>query len=238
MHINDTTEWLEADGLGGFASGTSSGVRTRRYHALFLTAVTPPTGRVVLVNGFDAWAETSNGSFALSTQRYAPDVLHPNGIDHLTDFSIDPWPTWQYTLGDGTRIMQETFVQHGAGTVVVMWTLVRADGPVVLRARPFLSGRDYHSLHHQNGAFRFDAERRDASVTFRQYEGVRLRLSSRRTGTTGMRRIGIGNFFTPRNAIAVWTPARICRRPVSSPGCSRARVIRRCGYFEPTSVIL
>jgi predicted glycogen debranching enzyme len=172
MHINDTTEWLEADGLGGFASGTSSGVRTRRYHALFLTAVTPPTGRVVLVNGFDAWAETSNGSFALSTQRYAPDVLHPNGIDHLTDFSIDPWPTWQYTLGDGTRIMQETFVQHGAGTVVVMWTLVRADGPVVLRARPFLSGRDYHSLHHQNGAFRFDAERRDASVTFRQYEGV------------------------------------------------------------------
>jgi predicted glycogen debranching enzyme len=172
MHINDTTEWLEADGLGGFASGIASGVRTRRYHALLLTAVTPPTGRVVLVNGFDAWAETSNGSFALSTQRYAPDVLHPNGIDHLTDFSTDPWPTWQYTLGDGTRLMQETFVQHGTGTVVVMWTLVQADGSVVLRARPFLSGRDYHSMHHQNGAFRFEAERRDASVTFRQYDGV------------------------------------------------------------------
>ncbi|TMA58821.1 MAG: hypothetical protein E6J80_04510, partial [Deltaproteobacteria bacterium] len=27
-------EWLEADGLGGFASGTVSGMRTRRYHAL------------------------------------------------------------------------------------------------------------------------------------------------------------------------------------------------------------
>jgi len=26
-------EWLEADGLGGFASGTVSGIRTRRYHA-------------------------------------------------------------------------------------------------------------------------------------------------------------------------------------------------------------
>jgi hypothetical protein len=25
-------EWLEADGCGGFASGTVSGVRTRRYH--------------------------------------------------------------------------------------------------------------------------------------------------------------------------------------------------------------
>ena len=29
-------EWLEADGLGGFASGTASGIRTRRYHALLL----------------------------------------------------------------------------------------------------------------------------------------------------------------------------------------------------------
>ena len=47
-------EWLETDGLGGFASGTVSGIRTRRYHALLLAATTPPTGRMVLVNGFDA----------------------------------------------------------------------------------------------------------------------------------------------------------------------------------------
>ena len=71
---NDAREWLEADGLGGFASGTVSGVRTRRYHALLLTATTPPTGRVVLVNGFDAWLETPGGRVALSSQRYAPDV--------------------------------------------------------------------------------------------------------------------------------------------------------------------
>ena len=46
-------EWLETDRLGGFASGTMSGVRTRRYHALLLAAVTPPTGRMALVNGFE-----------------------------------------------------------------------------------------------------------------------------------------------------------------------------------------
>ena len=56
--IDDRTEWLEADGLGGFASGTTLGVRTRRYHALLLAATTPPTGRMVLVNGLDAWVET------------------------------------------------------------------------------------------------------------------------------------------------------------------------------------
>jgi hypothetical protein len=52
-----SAEWLEADGLGGFASGTVSGVRTRRYHALLLAATASPTGRVVLVNGLDAWVE-------------------------------------------------------------------------------------------------------------------------------------------------------------------------------------
>src|SRR3954466_13129674 len=59
IRIDDRTEWLETDGLGGFASGTTSGIRTRRYHALLLTAQTPPTGRVVLVNGLDAWVEGS-----------------------------------------------------------------------------------------------------------------------------------------------------------------------------------
>ena len=37
-------EWLEADGDGGYASGTVAGYRTRRYHALLLVATTPPTG--------------------------------------------------------------------------------------------------------------------------------------------------------------------------------------------------
>ena len=56
QRFDDNAEWLEADGVGGFASGTVSGIRTRRYHALLLTATAPPAGRMVLVNGFDAWA--------------------------------------------------------------------------------------------------------------------------------------------------------------------------------------
>ena len=33
-----------------------------------LTAATPPTGRQVLVNGFDAWVETPDGRFQLAVQ--------------------------------------------------------------------------------------------------------------------------------------------------------------------------
>ena len=86
--IDPNAEWLEADGLGGFASGTVSGIRTRRYHALLLTATTPPAGRMVLVNGFDAWVETPSGTFAISSQRYGPDVIHPDGASRIESFRI------------------------------------------------------------------------------------------------------------------------------------------------------
>lgn len=63
LRFHENAEWLEPDGLGGFASGTVTGRRTRRYHALLLTATTPPSGRMVLANGCDAAVETSAGSY-------------------------------------------------------------------------------------------------------------------------------------------------------------------------------
>src|SRR5215217_2356609 len=112
LEFTDRTEWLEADGLGGFASGTTLGVRTRRYHALLLAATTPPTGRMVLVNGLDAWVETGGQEF-LTRQRYEPGVLAPEHGAVLESFADEPWPTWTYRLADGTRIEHELFVPQG-----------------------------------------------------------------------------------------------------------------------------
>ena len=42
-------EWLETDGLGGYALSTVSGRNARRYHGLLVSATTPPTGRAVLL---------------------------------------------------------------------------------------------------------------------------------------------------------------------------------------------
>jgi predicted glycogen debranching enzyme len=171
MRIDDR-EWLEADGLGGFASGTVSGARTRRYHALLLTATTPPTGRMVLVNGFEAWADVDGRTIALTTQRYAPDVLHPDGATRIVSFDPEPWPTWQFALPDGTTLSQEVFAVHGTSTVVVAWILTGATRSVDLRVRPLVSGREYHSLHRENAAFRFEHRQADAAVSFRPYDGL------------------------------------------------------------------
>ena len=43
-------EWLETNGLGGFASSTIAGANTRRYHGLLTAATKPPVGRVLLLS--------------------------------------------------------------------------------------------------------------------------------------------------------------------------------------------
>jgi predicted glycogen debranching enzyme len=172
IKYGDKDEWLEPDGLGGFASGTAVGIRTRRYHALLLTATTPPTGRVVLVNGFDAWLDTAAGSFPLTSQRYEPGVVHPNGATRISEFSVDPWPTWVFALEDGTRIEHAIIAAHGAPIVGLTWRIVAGPPGGRLSVRPFLSGRDYHSMHRENGAFRFAPESTSAGLVWRPYDGI------------------------------------------------------------------
>jgi predicted glycogen debranching enzyme len=172
MNISTSQEWLEADGLGGFASGTASGIRTRRYHALLLTATTPPTGRVALVNGFDAWIETPNGRFALTSQRYAPDVISSDGAGRIVEFTHEPWPKWRFRCEDGTEIEQEVFVEAGRSTCTVLWRVVGGQRNVKLFVRPFLSGRDYHSLHRENPNFRFEAHIHADHVSWQPYPGL------------------------------------------------------------------
>jgi predicted glycogen debranching enzyme len=167
-----SAEWLEPDGLGGFASGTVDGIRTRRYHALLLVATTPPTGRFVLVNGVDAFLETAAGRFALTSQRYRGDVVSPDGASSLVDFEPRPWPRWRWRLPDGTEVEQELLVPHRAPMVALAWRRVAGSGSARLTLRPFLSGRDYHSLHHENPAFRFAAMEKEGRVSWRPYADV------------------------------------------------------------------
>jgi predicted glycogen debranching enzyme len=167
----DAREWLEADGLGGFASGTVSGPRTRRYHALLLVARTPPTDRFVLMSGCDAWVETPSGRYAITSQKYAPGVVSPDGHARLQAFAYEPWPRWTFALEDGVRVVQELLVRHGQPLTAVAW---RCEGAAAARlvVRPFLCGRDYHALHHENGRLRFQAEVDGPRVTWRPYDSV------------------------------------------------------------------
>ncbi len=164
-------EWLEPDSLGGFASGTAGLIRTRRYHALLLCATEPPSGRMVLVNGIEAWVETPGGRFAISSQRYAPDVIYPDGASRIAEFTPAPWPRWVFALPGGIEIEHGIVVQPGRASTAMYWHM-RSGKAAMLEVRPLVSGRDYHSLHHENPAFNFAAETAGSRVMIRPYKGV------------------------------------------------------------------
>lgn len=167
MDLQTDAEWLETDGQGGFASGTVDTIRTRRYHALLLT--TAHSQRLVLVNGIEAWVETTGGRWALGSQRYAPDAVWPDGARHIVQFTAKPWPTWRFVLPDGTEISQEVLVSRTSGETLLLWN---ADRAVRLSVRPLLSGRDYHALHHENPAFDFTTTRKHGGVAWTPYPGL------------------------------------------------------------------
>jgi predicted glycogen debranching enzyme len=165
---NDQNEWIETDGLGGFASGTVGGIRTRRYHGLLLAATNPPTGRIMLVNGLEVFATTTTGAYPLSAQRYDGQIVFPEGHKFVESFTNDPWPTWTYRLPDGAILEQQLFVKQDAPVVAISWKLV-AGRDVSLSVRPLLSGRNYHALHRENPNFNFTAERGSGWVCWRPY---------------------------------------------------------------------
>jgi predicted glycogen debranching enzyme len=69
-------EWLETNGLGGFASSTPYGLNTRRYHGLLAAATRPPVGRIVLLSKLEETLIIDGRRLELSANQY-PGAIHP-----------------------------------------------------------------------------------------------------------------------------------------------------------------
>jgi predicted glycogen debranching enzyme len=149
-------EWLETNGLGGFASGTVSGVHTRRYHGLLTAALQPPLGRALLVAKFEDTLVVDGYRVELSANLYE-GAVHPQGYEYLREFRLDPFPTWSYEIGD-VRVEKRIFMVHGQDATIVEYEVHGLCKNCHLEVRPLVAYRDYHSTTHSNAALdpRFD----------------------------------------------------------------------------------
>jgi predicted glycogen debranching enzyme len=170
LSADEHSEWLETDGLGGYASGTTLGINTRRYHALLLVALEPPAGRHVLVNDAAVWLEHDGQRRSLSSHRFSPDVsrwAEPLPVR----FRSEPWPRFETDLGDAV-FSREIVALHGLPLVLSSWRLSRPLPGTTLCVRPLLSGRNFHALHHENPACDLGAEAHGRELLFRPYPSL------------------------------------------------------------------
>src|SRR5260221_9601740 len=90
-------EWLETNGIGGFASSTITGLNTRRYHALLVAATKPPVGRMVLLSKLEETLLIDGRHYDLSANQY-PGTVYPQGHRYLRQFRLDPFPIFLYDV--------------------------------------------------------------------------------------------------------------------------------------------
>lgn len=140
-------EWLETDGLGGYASSTLLNCHTRRYHGLLIPNLAEPSGRHILLSKFEDSIYVKGREYFLSCHRY-PGVFFPDRR-FLTSFEIGYSPHWTYRIGEAiihVRIM----LVFGEKRVLIRYSCEQCDDPLRLRLRPFLAFRSHHDLAKKN----------------------------------------------------------------------------------------
>lgn len=169
-----TREWLETNGLGGFASSTITGLNTRRYHGLLCAATKPPVGRLMLLSKVEETLVVDGRRYDLSVNQY-PGAVHPQGYQYLCEFRLDPYPVFVYQV-EGLELEKRLFLVHGENTVVIEYELRALDREGLpaceLELRPLLAFRDYHSTTHQNDSIDRGFDSSPGLIALTPYAGL------------------------------------------------------------------
>ncbi len=139
-------EWLVTNGIGGYASGTVTGINTRRYHGLLVAALDPPLGRTVMLAKADEVVAVAGQTFEIGANEFQPDVIHPQGYDLLNSVHLEGQaPVFSYRVG--RSILEKLiWMAHGRNTTYVAYTHRAGEEPLTLTVRLFTALRDFHGL--------------------------------------------------------------------------------------------
>lgn len=163
---SSSREWLETNGIGGFASSTVSGAHSRRYHGLLTAATRPPLGRITMLSKFEETLIINGESFELSSNRF-PGKIYPKGYEFIKKFRLDPFPVWKYKIGD-LKIKKQIFMVDGENTTVCRWSVIKGDPEnVVLILKPLFSFVDYHSLQQETEEIQMEFTESDSCVSIK-----------------------------------------------------------------------
>jgi predicted glycogen debranching enzyme len=139
-------EWLVTNGLGGYASGTLSGVNTRRYHGLLISSLPSPSGRVVMLNNLGEQVVFPDGKMIqLSGEEREDAMLQLEGSRCLKEFRLEAGlPVWLYDL-DGSLLEKRVFMPYKQNTVHIIYHLISGDHPLQLDLRPAVHFRNHEA---------------------------------------------------------------------------------------------
>lgn len=162
-------EWLETNGLGGYAASTFSGANSRRYHGVLVAALNPPVERRVLLSKLDESLRFDGARFELADNRF-PGRAPVNAGKTLASFGRDLFPVLEFEA-DGTRLRKTVACVHGENSTLIRYELLAGPANVTLELKPLLAPRGIHELARANPALRWDCRFDRGLLRLNPYEG-------------------------------------------------------------------
>ena len=159
-------EWLDTNGLGGYASSSLSGARTRRYHGLLVAPFNPPTERRILVSKVEERIFQEDNIDDITVNEFHEGHIHPHGYRFLNSFERAPVSTWGYK-GETWGLSKKVFIVPGSNTTVLVYENT-GNQKFEIELHPLLANRDYHSISFEN-EFDYYCEKNSDSIKVHAY---------------------------------------------------------------------
>ena len=112
------SNYLLANGLGGFCAQDIMGSCSRNDHGLLMAAVTVPNERVLLLSQFQETLAVDDKAFDLSSQIVKGEAH--TGYKYLQSVVVDGYPEWTYQVA-GVELRKKVIMVHGENTVLVRY---------------------------------------------------------------------------------------------------------------------
>ncbi|HYV95175.1 MAG TPA: amylo-alpha-1,6-glucosidase [Chitinophagales bacterium] len=161
-------EWLETNGLGGYASSSLIGAHTRRYHSLLIASMKPPVERLNLLSKLDETLIDSDERFELGSNQYK-DAIHPQGFSFLKSFTRDLFPEFLYEMPNGTSIRKTIAAVHRENTTLIIYKVLTAPSTFKIEFLPLVAFRDFHSLSRENNDINREANFQNGILRAKAY---------------------------------------------------------------------
>ncbi|HID26041.1 MAG TPA: glycogen debranching protein, partial [Thermoplasmata archaeon] len=130
IHPSDDKEWIVTNGVGGYASLTTLGGNTRKFHALLVASLIPPTRRWVFVSNVFERLNLSDKEFCFR--------------NHLKTFKHGVFPEFLYNIDD-VFVRKTVFMPYGENTTVLRYD-ASTDKKTWFVFTPSINSRHFYDL--------------------------------------------------------------------------------------------
>ncbi len=123
------SEWIVTNGIGGYASGTLSGINSRRFHGWLIAALPAPHGRTMMLNRLEESLTVSGARTTLVAEDLLEATQQTPASPTLVEFRLeDGLPVWRYSC-DSFELEKRLCMIYRQNTTFVQYILLRGPNP-------------------------------------------------------------------------------------------------------------